>query len=216
MTPVDPSTELRTSKIQGRLTVGLTGGIGCGKSTVAHLFAEQGGAIVDTDAISHQLTQSGGAAIPAIRAAFGADYIGEDGALDRARMRALVFSDAASRQRLERLLHPLILEQTKMQLLQMRAYPYVIVVVPLLFQSPGYRQLVQRVLVVDCDERTQIERVTRRSRMAEAEVRAIIASQTPRAERLRLADDVIRNEDGLDTLAAQVAALHRQYAQNSN
>jgi dephospho-CoA kinase len=198
------------------LTVGLTGGIGCGKSTVAHLFAEQGAGIVDTDAISHQLTQSGGTAIPAIRAAFGAEYIGEDGALDRARMRALVFSDAESRHRLERLLHPLILEQTKVKMQQMRTTPYVIVVVPLLLQSPEYRKLVQRVLVVDCNERTQIERVTRRSPMTEDEVRAIIASQTPRAERLRQADDVIINEDGLDNLAAQVAALHRQYAQNSN
>lgn len=196
--------------------IGLTGGIGCGKSTVAHLFAEHGADIIDTDAISHQLTQTGGAAIPSIRAAFGSHYIGDDGALDRAKMRALVFSDADARQRLERLLHPLILEQTKVQLLQMRASPYVVVVVPLLLQSAGYRQLVQRVLVVDCDEHTQIERVMQRSRMTEAEVRAIIASQMPRAERLRLADDVIRNDGGLATLAAQVAALHRQYGQNSN
>ncbi len=198
------------------LTVGLTGGIGCGKSTVADLFAEHGAGIVDTDVISHQLTQVGGAAIPSIRAAFGDHYIGEDGALNRARMRALVFSDAEARHRLERLLHPLILEQTKVQLQQMRAYPYAIVIVPLLLRSPEYQQLVQRVLVVDCDERTQIERVTRRSRMSEAEVRAIIASQTPRAERLQLADDIIRNEDGLDNLAAQVAVLHRSYEQNSN
>ena len=199
-----------------RLVVGLTGGIGCGKSTVAHLFAEHGAGIVDTDAISHQLTQAGGAAIPAIRASFGDHYIGDDGALDRARMRALVFSDTGARQRLEQLLHPLILEQTRAQLQQMQTSPYTIVVVPLLLQSPGYRQLVQRVLVVDCDERTQIERVMRRSRMTEAEVRAIIASQTPRAERLKLADDIIHNEGDPDNLASQIAALHRQYGQNSN
>lgn len=198
------------------LIIGLTGGIGCGKSTVARLFAEHGAAIVDTDAISHQLTQPGGGAVPAIRAAFGDHYIDGDGALDRAKMRSLVFSDAEARQRLERLLHPLILEQAEAQLLQMRASPYVVVVVPLLLQNPPFRQLVQRVLVVDCDERTQIERVMRRNRMTEAEVRAIIASQTPRAERLQLADDIIRNEDSLDTLTAQVAALHRQYGQNSN
>ncbi|BBJ00458.1 dephospho-CoA kinase [Ferrigenium kumadai] len=201
---------------QDRLIVGLTGGIGCGKSTVAHLFAEHGAGIIDTDAISHQLTQASGAAIPSIRAAFGNHYIGDNGALDRAKMRALVFSDAEARQRLEQLLHPRILEQTKVQLQQMRASPYVIVVVPLLLQSSEYRKLVERVLVVDCDEHIQIERVMMRSQMTEEEVLAIIASQTPRAERLQLADDVIRNEDGLDELAAQVAALHLKYGQNNN
>lgn len=201
---------------QDRLTVGLTGGIGCGKSTVAALFAGHGVGIVDTDAIAHQLTQAGGAAIPAIRTAFGNLYIDDDGALNRAKMRALAFSDAEARLRLERLLHPLILEQTKAQLWQMRELPYAIVVVPLLPTSPEFRQLVQRVLVVDCDERAQVERVIRRSRLTEAEVRAIIASQTPRAERLKLADDVIYNDDGLDGLTAQVAALHCRYGQNSN
>lgn len=199
-----------------KLIVGLTGGIGCGKSTVAALFARHGAGIIDTDEIAHRLTQAGGAAIPAIRAAFGADYIGVDGALDRAKMRALVFSDAVARQKLERLLHPLILEQVKTQFLEMNECPYVVVVVPLLPVSPEYRRLTQRVLVVDCDERTQIERVVRRSRLTEAEVRAIIAAQTPRAERLQLADDVILNEDGQDGLAEQVAALHRRYGQNSN
>ncbi len=199
-----------------KLIVGLTGGIGCGKSTIAAMFAKHGAGIIDTDEIAHRLTQAGGAAIPAIRAAFGVDYVGMDGALDRAKMRALVFSDAAARQKLERLLHPLILEQAKVRLLEMKECPYVIVVVPLLPASPEYRRLTQRVLVVDCDERTQIERVVRRSRLTEAEVRAIIAAQTPRAERLQLADDVILNEGGLDGLAEQVFVLHRRYGQNSN
>lgn len=198
------------------LTVGLTGGIGCGKSTVARLFGELGAGIIDTDAISHELTRSGGAAIPAIRATFGDDYIESDGTLNRASLRALVFSDPASRLRLERLLHPLILGQASAQVKQLQESPYVIVVVPLLLQSPPFLELTQRVLVVDCDERTQIERVMRRSGMTEAEVRAIIASQTPRSERLQRADDIIHNDGEPDDLKKQVAELHRRYGKNSN
>ena len=193
------------------LCVGLTGGIGCGKSTVAALFAEHGAGIIDTDAIAHHLTQAGGEAIEAIRAAFGNGYIADDGALDRAKMRALIFSDAAAKQRLESLLHPLIREQSKAQLRQLEADPYIILVVPLLPESPAFRQLVQRVLVVDCDENTQVTRVIGRNKMTETEVRAIIARQTPRTERLQLADDVIHNDAGLDSLAGQVAALHERY-----
>lgn len=198
--------------------IGLTGGIGSGKSTVAELFAEHGAGIIDTDAIAHRLTQAHGEATPAIRAAFGNDYIADDGALDRAKMRGLIFSDAAAKQRLERILHPLILEQAKAQLRLLQTKPYIILVVPLLPESPAFRQLVQRVLVVDCDENTQVARVIGRGRMTGAEVRAVIAQQTPRAERLHLADDVIRNDAGLDSLAAQVTDLHLRYSnrQNSN
>ena len=201
-----------------RLIIGLTGGIGSGKSTVAALFAEHGAGIIDTDAIAHFLTQAGGEAIAAIRAAFGNDYLTDDGALDRAKMRALIFSDAAAKQRLEQILHPLIFEQANAQLRPLQASPYIVVVVPLLPESRTFRQLVQRVLVVDCDENTQIARVIGRSSMNEAEVRAIIARQTPRADRLRLADDVIHNDAGLDRLAEQVAVLHERYSkmQNSN
>jgi len=194
------------------LIVGLTGGIGSGKSTVAALFAEHGAGIVDTDAIAHSLTQAGGEAIAAIRAAFGNDYLTEDGALDRAKMRGLIFSDAAAKQRLEQILHPLIREHAKAQLQQLQDKPYVLVVVPLLPESPAFRQLVQRVLVVDCNENIQVARVVGRSRMTEAEARAIIARQTPRADRLRLADDIIHNDVGLDSLAGQVAALHERYS----
>ena len=197
------------------LVVGLTGGIGSGKSTVAGLFAEQGAAIIDTDDIAHRLTRSGGAAIPALRAEFGDRYIDNDGALDRAAMRALVFADAAARHRLEGLLHPPILAQAEAELAQAAA-PYAILVVPLLPQAPAFRRLVQRVLVVDCDEATQLARVVRRTRLSEAEVRAIVASQTPRAERLELADDVICNDGDLDALSDQVDALHRRYLQNSD
>jgi dephospho-CoA kinase len=198
------------------LLVGLTGGIGSGKSTVAALFAERGAGIIDTDAIAHHLTQAGGEAIAAIRAAFGDGCLTEDGALDRARMRELIFSDAAAKQRLEQILHPMIFEQAQAQLSRLQDRPYVLAVVPLLPESRNFRRLVRRVLVVDCDEDTQVARVVGRSRLTEAEVRAIIARQIPRAERLRLADDVIRNDAGLDSLAGQVAALHERYLDSAN
>ncbi|MDP2143706.1 MAG: dephospho-CoA kinase [Gallionella sp.] len=198
------------------LVVGLTGGIGSGKSTVADLFASHGAAIIDTDAISHRLTQSGGIAIPSIRAGFGERYIGDDGALNRSEMRALVFSDPTAKSRLEQLLHPLILSLAESELSQASAAPYAILVVPLLPQAPAFRRLVQRLLVVDCDEATQLGRVVRRSGLPEAEVRAIIAMQTPRTERLALADDIIRNDGDLEGLAEQVAALHRSYMQNND
>jgi dephospho-CoA kinase len=205
-------------RAQDRLCIGLTGGIGCGKSTVAALFEEHGAGIIDTDAIARSLTQTGCAAIAAIRTAFGKHYIMDDGALNRAKMRGLIFSDAAAKRRLELILHPLILEQAKQQLRHLQTKPYIIIVVPLLPESPAFRQLVQRVLVVDCDETVQVARVIGRSRMGEAEVRGIIAQQTPRAERLHLADDVIHNVAGLDSLAEQVSVLHEHYSgrQNSN
>lgn len=212
MSHYDPSTRLGTGMAHDRLIIGLTGGIGSGKSTVAALFAEHGAGIIDTDAIAHRLTQADGEAITAIRAAFGNDYLTGDGTLNRAKMRALVFSDAAAKQQLEQILHPMIFEQTKMQLRQLQARPYVIIVVPLLPESRTFRQLVQRVLVVDCDENSQVARVIERSRMAEEEVRTIITRQTPRADRLRLADDIISNDAGLGSLARQVAALHERYS----
>lgn len=201
------------------LIVGLTGGIGCGKSTVADLFEKHGAGIIDTDVIARHLTQAcpdpgrgaGGEAMTAIRAAFGDDYITNDGALDRAKMRGLIFSDNTAKQRLEKILHPLILEQAMAQVLQLQSRPYIILVAPLLPESPAFQQQVQRLLVVDCDEETQVTRVTGRSYFSAQEVRNIIARQTPRAERLRLADDVIHNEAGLETLAAQVDALHERY-----
>ncbi len=204
------------------LIVGLTGGIGSGKSIVAGLFEKHGAGIIDTDEIARRLTQAcpepsrraDGAAMAAIRSAFGDNYIADDGALDREKMRGLIFSDVAAKQRLEKILHPLILEQAKAQLQRLQAKPYIILVVPLLPESPAFRQLVQRVLVVDCGEEIQIARVITRSRITDAEVRAIIAQQTPRDERLRLADDVIHNEGGMENLAEQVAILHERYLAN--
>ncbi|BCK88664.1 dephospho-CoA kinase [Sideroxyarcus emersonii] len=190
--------------------VGLTGGIGSGKSTVAHLFAALGVRIVDTDLISHQLTQSSGMAIPAIRAAFGEQALNHEGALDRSRMRALVFGDAAARERLEAILHPLIFAQARQQASAPTDAPYTLVVVPLLFESGCYAGWLQRVITVDCSEDTQIARTVQRNNLDEAAVRAIMARQLGRTERLRLADEVIDNNGNLERLKEQVVRMHRR------
>ena len=193
------------------LIVGLTGGIGCGKSTVANLFQQHGAAIIDTDLISHELTGSAGAAIAAIETHFGSSFINTDGALDRTKMRNAIFSDSVKKKQLESIMHPLILARVHEQLVHSESHPYVVIVVPLLFNSPVYLQLVQRVLVVDCSERQQITRVMQRSGLSEAEVQNIILQQTSRDERLRRADDVISNDGDLVTLATQVERLHAGY-----
>jgi dephospho-CoA kinase len=201
-----------------KLCVGLTGGIGCGKSTVSKLFAQHGAGIIDTDVIAHQLTQSHGLCISAVAETFGSEYITNKGALDRDKMRKLIYSDTIAKRRLEGILHPQILEQTKVQIQQLQTKPYIILVVPLLLTSSSFQQLVQRVLVVDCPEERQVTRVIERSHMNDIEVRAIIAQQTPRAARLQRADDVINNDSTLDSLAEQVAFMHQFYLtkQNSN
>lgn len=193
------------------LVVGLTGGIGSGKSTVADLLHERGACIIDTDEISHRLTAAGGEAIPAIARAFGNDYITATGSLDRARMRQAIFSDARAKEKLEAILHPRILASVQEQLSCAGNCPYVVIVVPLLFDSPAYLRLVQRILVVDCDEQQQVERVMRRSGLSEDEVRAIMSRQTRREERLRRADDVIINAGDLASLVDRVDVLHARY-----
>lgn len=190
--------------------VGLTGGIGSGKSAAAALFGKLGAAIVDTDEISHRLTGPGGNAIAPIRARFGAASIAADGSLDRARMRERVFSDEAARKDLEAILHPMIRAQARAEIAGASA-PYVIVVVPLLFETGAYRDLVKRVVVVDCDEEEQVRRVVARSGIAAAEVRRIMAAQLSRAERVKRADDVLDNSGPLETLREAVARLHRKY-----
>ncbi|MDP2758833.1 MAG: dephospho-CoA kinase [Sideroxyarcus sp.] len=189
---------------------GLTGGIGSGKSTVARQLGELGARIIDTDEISHRLTARDGLALPAIRQAFGAEYITAEGALDRARMRQLVFGDAHARQRLQAILHPLILAEAKAQAAAPTSAPYTLAVVPLLFESENYRDWLQRVIVVDCPEAEQIRRTMLRSGLDEPAVRAIMAQQIERAARLRLADEIIRNEGDPDTLKIQVAQLHQR------
>ena len=190
--------------------IGLTGGIGSGKSSAAGLFHELGAGVVDTDQIAHELTGPGGAAIAAIRSQFGTDYIAADGGLDRGKMRRLVFSDSAAKKKLETILHPLIRRQALARIAEARQ-PYVLVVVPLLFETGAYRELVSRVLVVDCAEEQQIARTMQRSRLTADEVRAIMAAQLPRSERLAQADDVLHNDDGMDALRLQIGVLHDKY-----
>lgn len=196
------------------LIVGLTGGIGSGKSAAAAEFARLGATVVDTDAIAHELTQAGGAALPRVRGLFGEGFIDASGAMDREKMRSRVFSDLAAKKALEALLHPMIREESQRRIAA-AAGPYVIHVVPLLIESPDYRGRVDRVLVIDCPEPVQVRRVRARSSLSEAEVRAIIATQVSRAERLAAADDVIDNGGALDALRKQVAALHGRYVQMS-
>jgi dephospho-CoA kinase len=193
-----------------KLVVAVTGGIGSGKSTAAKLFETLGAGLVDTDAIAHQLTQPGRPAVERIRKRFGDNYIDSQGALDRARMRNLVFSDTPAKRDLEAILHPLIRVEAMARVARVRA-PYVLLVVPLLIETGGYRDLAGRVLVIDCSEQVQIERTISRSGLTEAQTRAIIASQASREQRLSAADDVIDNNAGLAELAEQVKALHARY-----
>jgi dephospho-CoA kinase len=191
--------------------VGLTGGIGSGKSAAADEFARLGASVVDTDAIAHALTQQGGAAVPEIEKRFGKEFV-LDGAMDRKKMRDHVFADPAAKRALEALLHPMIREESARLIAAARA-PYVVHVVPLLIESADYRLRVNRVLVVDAPEEVQVARVRARSNLPEAEVRAIMRTQVTRAARLAAADDVIDNAGSRDALRNQVAALHQKYLQ---
>ena len=189
--------------------VGLTGGIGSGKSAVAEEFARLGVIRIDTDAIAHELTAIGGAALPEIERVFGKNFMDGSGAMHRDRMRELVFAEPAARKRLEALLHPMIRAESARRIAA-AAGPYVIHVVPLLLESADYRGRVDRILVVDCPEDAQIARVRGRG-LAESEILQIMAAQTPRAARLAAADDVIDNSGPIDALRKQVGELHARY-----
>ena len=194
-----------------RLTVGLTGGIGSGKSTVAARLTRLGAVLVDTDAIARSLTAAGGAAIPAVRDAFGDAAIGEDGALDRAHMRQLVFADAHAKRRLEAILHPMIGAEAERQAAAAGTRA-VVFDVPLLAESSHWRARVQRVLVVDCSEATQVARVRQRSGWPAEAVQRVVAQQASRAARRAVADAVIHNEGlDLDALHREVDALWAQW-----
>jgi len=195
--------------------VGLTGGIGSGKSTVADLFVALGAGLVDTDAIAHELTRPQGGAMPALLAAFGSEIADAQGALDRAAMRRRVFADPAARGRLERILHPMIRQLSAERVRAARA-PYVILAVPLLVESGNYRQRCDRIVVVDCPEEVQIERVMARSGLVESEVRAIMRAQASRQERLAVADDIVLNADGVAELDSQLTNLHQKYLRLSS
>jgi dephospho-CoA kinase len=194
--------------------VGLTGGIGSGKSAAAAEFERLGATVVDADAIAHELTAAGGAAMAEIQKVFGAEVLAASGALDRDKMRARVFADPAAKKALEALLHPMIREESRRLIAGARG-PYVIHVVPLLVESADYRSGVDRVLVIDAPEELQVERVRGRSGLSEAQVRAIVSAQATRAERLAAADDVIENRGTIEALREQVAVLHRKYLEYS-
>jgi len=192
------------------IAVGLTGGIGSGKSTVAARLAALGAAVVDTDEISRALTAAGGEAVPLLRAALGDRFIDPSGALDRAGVRSLVFEDPAARAKLESILHPAIRAAADQAIAAARG-PYAMLVVPLLFETGGYRERVARTLTVDCDERVQLSRTMARSSLAETSVRAIMQAQWPRWRRLQSADDVVWNGGGREFLRAQCERLHGIY-----
>jgi dephospho-CoA kinase len=198
------------------LVVGLTGGIGSGKSAAADEFARLGAIVVDTDAIAHELTGRGGAAIPEISRRFGREFVDATGAMDRARMRDLAFSDPQEKRRLEALLHPMIRAESARRIeaaFAARSGPYVVHVVPLLIESPGYRERVGRVLVVDCPEEIQVVRVLQRSGLREEEIRRIMATQIQREKRLAAADDVVDNSGSIFALQQQIRRLHERYLQ---
>jgi dephospho-CoA kinase len=192
------------------LIVGLTGGIGSGKTSAAKFFAAEGVAIIDADTISHELTGAQGAAIPNIKKYFGSNFITEDGKLDRKKMQSRIFSDINSRKKLEGILHPLIQTEV-MHRIETVSSPYIIIVVPLLLETGDYCETVIRILVVDSNEEQQISRAISRGGLNKEEVRAIMATQKSRQERLNQADDVIVNDTDISSLQEKVKLQHHIY-----
>ena len=196
--------------------IGLTGGIGSGKSEAAKIFAELGVPVTDVDVISHALTAANQPLIADIAANFGKQYITPEGALNRAAMRKLVFTDATARDKLNAILHPAIYQQALLQLEANQTHinksvPYQILAIPLLFESPRYAPHIDRILLIDCDEATQIARVKLRSNLAEADIKKIISVQTPRNKQLKLANDVIENVGNVEKLRENIMAIHQKY-----
>ena len=212
--PTAEQSDLRTLKGQILLT-GLTGGIGSGKTAVSDLLGKLGAGIVDTDLIAHQITAPQGAAIPLIRAQFGTEFIDAHGALDRNKMRTLVFGNPQARQSLEAITHPLIREETIKQALRLNqeGSPYLVFVVPLLIESGSWQGLIDYLVVVDCPVETQIERVMHRSNLPRTDVENILKAQASRKERLAVADAVIENQGSLADLDSQVQTLHQKILQ---
>jgi dephospho-CoA kinase len=209
-----PTTEQSNlSALKGRIPlIGLTGGIGSGKTAVSALLAKLGAGIVDTDLIAHQITASDGAAISSIKEQFGSNFITADSALNRDKMRALVFAKPEARKSLEAITHPLIRQETSRQALQLSkdGVPYIVFVVPLLIESGSWIDLIDRLVVVDCPEELQIARVMQRSNLPRVEVERILAAQASRDERLKHADMVIENQGSLKDLEAEVQGLHQK------
>ena len=215
--PTNPSSEQDGLGIlKGRVPfVGLTGGIGSGKTAVSDRLAQLGAGIVDTDLIAHQITASNGVAIPLIQKQFGSEFIDSSGALNRVKMRSLVFSDPVARQSLEAITHPLIREETIQQTKRLitEKVPYLVFVVPLLIESGNWVSLLDYLVVVDCPEETQIERVMQRSKLSRNEVERILKAQASRQERIAKADIVIENQGSFENLKTEVLKLHEKILQ---
>ena len=193
------------------LIIGLTGGIGSGKSEVSRLFSELGVPIVDVDVISHQLTVKGQSTLKAIANQFGTIVLNKDGSLNRERLREIVFNKPEARHALEAIMHPAIYEEAMIELNRNKAIPYQILVVPLLFESTRYQKLINHSLVIDCDSATQIDRASKRDGSSKSQIEKIIAAQIPRETRNQLADDIITNNGSLDDLKEKVIQLNDKY-----
>jgi len=193
--------------------VGLTGGIGCGKSEAARVFERLGVPVVDVDLIARQITQPGEETLSEIIEIFGKDYLLPDGNLDRAKLRDRVFTDIAARKDLEGIIHPVIHERALEGLEANKDTPYQVLAISLLFENQRYKDVVTRSLVMDCDEQLQVERTMKRSGLTEEIVRGIMAAQVSRATRLKMADDTIVNEGSLEELAQKVEGMHKKYMQ---
>jgi dephospho-CoA kinase len=192
------------------LKIGVTGGLGAGKTTVGQAFAHLGVPVIDTDEISRELTTSNGPAIPAIRDCFGEAVFKADGSLDRTQLRTRILADDAAKRELESILHPMIRDEVERRLGEVHA-PYVLIVIPLLVETGAYDKALDRVLVVDCNEETQVQRALARGGWSEAEIREMMARQASRQERLDRADDIIDTDCDLAALNSQVTALDQKY-----
>ena len=192
------------------LTIGLTGGIGSGKSEVAGMFNQLGVPVIDADVIAHQLVEPGTEALSEITAAFGETILTSEGTLDRAKLAGIVFNKPDMKQQLETIIHPRVREQIKAYKDAHKNEPYIIVVIPLLLES-GQRDLVDRVLVVNAAETVRIQRVQSRDGRGEAQIRSIMRNQADDAQRRAAADDNIDNSGSLDDLMTSVRKLHQQY-----
>jgi len=203
-------------RLQKAVKLALTGGIGSGKSAAAGAFEKLGIPVIDSDAIAHQITAPAGMAIEAIKNTFGADFINAEGALDRAKMRALVFNQPAALKQLEAITHPLIKELSEAAALKAldQDPPFLLFMIPLLFESVGWQDRFHKIIVVDCSIDLQIQRVILRNQLQQELIEKIIANQAPRALRLQYADYVLENNGSLDELTQQVRAVHESILNN--
>lgn len=198
-------------QISRPFVVGLAGGIGSGKSTVSHHLEQLGAHVIDTDVIARELTDIGGVAIPAIREEFGEKIFLANGQLDRSALREIVFQDAAARQALESILHPLIFTRSQFLCGQASRKTYTLLVVPLWVENPDYHPLVQRLCAIDLPAELQFQRIKARSQLKDEIITKMIQSQAKREDRLKLADDVIDNSQNLSFLLSQLPPLHAKY-----